>query len=176
MDLPELTGRVVRLRPMTEADRERILEIRRTEEVARRWRGDDLDREFTEELADDDVHQFVIEAAPGDVVGMIQFAEEEDPEYRHASIDIFVDPAVHRRGYASDAIRTLADHLFDERAHHRLVIDPAADNAAAIACYAGVGFQPVGVMRSYERNADGSWSDGLLMDMLRADRDTVRQG
>ena len=170
MDLPELTGRVVRLRPMTERDRARIIEIRRTAEVARRWRGDDLDREFTEDLAEDDVHQFVIEAA-GNVVGMIQFAEEEDRDYRHASIDIFVDPAVHRRGFASDAIRTLADHLFDGRSHHRLVIDPAADNAAAIACYASVGFQPVGVMRSYERNADGSWSDGLLMDMLRTDRD-----
>ena len=37
------------------------------------------------------------------------------------------------------------------------------DNEAAIACYAGVGFRTVGVMRSYERQADGSWADGLLM-------------
>jgi hypothetical protein len=25
-------------------------------------------------------------------------------------------------------------------------------------------------MRSYERSADGSWSDGLLMDMIDTDR------
>jgi aminoglycoside 6'-N-acetyltransferase len=165
-----LQGRSVRLRPLTGADRTRIVAIRRAPEVARWWRGEDLDGEFAAGLEDEDVHQFAIEAAGGDVVGMIQFSEEPDPEYRHASIDIFVDPAAHRRGYATDAIRTLARHLFDDRSHHRLVIDPAADNDAAIACYAGVGFRPVGVMRAYERRADGSWSDGLLMDMLRSDQ------
>ena len=50
--------------------------------------------------------------------------------------------------------------------HHRLVIDPAADNAAAIRCYSKVGFRPVGVMRKYERGVDGTWHDGLLMDLL----------
>jgi aminoglycoside 6'-N-acetyltransferase len=69
-------------------------------------------------------------------------------------------------------VRTLARHLIEERGHHRLVIDPAADNAAAIACYAKVGFRSVGVMRRYERDrgpggvrTDG-WHDGLLMDLL----------
>ncbi len=47
------------------------------------------------------------------------------------------------------------------------VIDPAADNQPAIRCYTAVGFRPVGIMRRYERNADGSgWHDGLLMDLL----------
>jgi aminoglycoside 6'-N-acetyltransferase len=170
MDLPMLRGERVELRPLADADRERIIEIRSTEEVARRWRGDDLDEEFTEDLADEELHQFAIETRDGQVVGVVQFSEEEDPDYRHASIDIFIDPAVHRRGFAADSIATLANYLFDRRGHHRLVIDPAADNEAAIACYATVGFKPVGVMRSYERSADGSWSDGLLMDMLHADR------
>lgn len=170
MDLPTLRGKRVQLRPLAAADRERIIEIRSTEEVAQRWRGDDLHEEFTEDLADEELHQFAIETADGHVVGMIQFSEEEDPDYRHASVDIFIDPAAHRRGFAADSIATLANYLFDRRGHHRLVIDPAADNGAAIACYAMVGFKPVGVMRSYERSADGSWSDGLLMDMLDADR------
>ena len=100
----------------------------------------------------------------------IQFAEETDPEYRSASIDVYVDPAHHRRGYASDAIRTLVDHLFHQLGHHRLTIDPAADNAAAIACYTKVGFRPVGIMRQHERQADGTWADALLMDMLPSDR------
>lgn len=165
-----MRGRQVALRPVTDADRERIIEIRSTEEVARRWRGDDLADAFFEDLADEELHQFAIETADGNVVGMIQFSEEEDADYRHASIDIFIDPAAHRRGFASDAIATLANYLFDHRGHHRLVIDPAADNEAAISCYTKVGFRPVGVMRSYERNEDGSWSDGLLMDMLHTDR------
>jgi aminoglycoside 6'-N-acetyltransferase len=47
-----------------------------------------------------------------------------------------------------------------------LVIDPAADNTAAIACYRKVGFRSVGVMRKYELSADGTWHDGLLMELL----------
>lgn len=144
--------------------------IRRADSVARRWRGVDLDAEFTDGLEDDELHQYAIETPDGQVVGMVQFSEAEDPDYRHASIDIFVDPAMHRRGFAFDAIRTLADYLFDQRSHHRLVMDPAADNEPAIACYTKVGFQVVGVMRSYERQADGTWADGLLMEMVLTDR------
>ncbi len=73
---------------------------------------------------------------------------------------------MHGRGIGSDAVRTLARHLIVDRGHHRLVIDPAADNAAAIRCYSKVGFKPVGVMRRYERGDDGAWHDGLLMDLL----------
>lgn len=106
----------------------------------------------------------------GGVVGMVQFAEERDPDYRHASIDIFLDPAIHGRGICTDAVRTLATHLITDRGHHRLVIDPAADNHAAIGCYQKVGFRPVGIMRQYERDAGGTgWHDGLLMDLLAED-------
>lgn len=53
------------------------------------------------------------------------------------------------------------------RGHHRLTIDPACGNAGAIRAYEAVGFRPVGTMRRYERGADGSWHDNLLMDLLR---------
>jgi hypothetical protein len=57
-----------------------------------------------------------------------------------------------------------------DRGHHRLVIDPAADNEPAIRCHAAVGFRPVGIMRRYEHDADGTgWHDGLLMDLLAED-------
>jgi len=101
------------------------------------------------------------------VVGMVQYDEEDEPAYRHAWIDVFVDPGAHGRGLGRDAVGTLARHLVHDRGHHRLTIDPAADNQAAIRCYASVGFRPVGVMRRYERDADGAgWHDCLLMDLL----------
>jgi aminoglycoside 6'-N-acetyltransferase len=46
-------------------------------------------------------------------------------------------------------VRTLARYLIDERGHHRLTIDPAADNAAAVRTYEKVGFRAVGLMREY---------------------------
>src|SRR5262249_51486378 len=116
-------------------------------------------------LADPEATLFAIEV-DGRVVGAIQYSEETEPDYRHAGIDIYLDPAAHGRGLGSDAVRTLARHLVVDRGHHRLTIDPAADNEAAIRAYAKAGFRPVGVMRQYERGADGSWHDGLLMDLL----------
>ena len=118
-----------------------------------------------EDLDEDGTETFVIEHE-GKVAGAIQWHAEDEPDYRHAGIDIYLDPALHGRGLGADAIRTLARHLIDDQRHHRLVIDPAADNAAAIACYTKVGFRPVGVMRNYERGLDGTWHDELLMDLL----------
>ncbi len=98
---------------------------------------------------------------------MVQYGEEHEPDYRHASIDIFIGPAVHGRGVGRDAVATLARHLVHDRGHHRIVIDPAADNGPAIRCYAAVGFRAVGVMHRYGRDAGGGgWHDAVLMDLM----------
>ena len=161
-----LAGALVSLRPATADDVPALAAIRATPEVYRWWRGvGDMASEVAEDLADDEAHAFVVEHE-GRVVGAIQWSAEDEPDYRHASIDIYLDPAVHGRGVGSDAVRTLARHLLTEQGFHRLVIDPAAANAAAIRCYSKVGFRPVGIMRQYERGSDGTWHDGMLMDLL----------
>jgi aminoglycoside 6'-N-acetyltransferase len=161
-----LHGALVRLRPPTRDDLADLAQIRRTPQVYERWRGgDDLVAAVEEDLAEPGSTPYVIEF-DGRVAGWIQWQAEDEPDYRHANIDIYVDPAVHGRGVGTDAVRTLARHLLVEHGHHRLVIDPAADNVAAIRSYAKAGFRPVGIMRRYERGADGSWHDGLLMDLL----------
>jgi len=161
-----LRGARVILRPAGLADIPELARIRATPEVMRWWRGgDDMAAAVAEDLAEEGTETLVIEHE-GRVAGAIQWHAEEEPDYRHAGIDIYLDPTLHGRGLGTDAVRTLAGHLIADRGHHRLVIDPAADNAAAIRCYAKVGFQPVGVMRRYERGLDGTWHDGLLMDLL----------
>jgi aminoglycoside 6'-N-acetyltransferase len=161
-----LQGDRVSLRVATRDDIARLAEIRATPEVYRWWRGDgDMTSEVAADLDDADAQTMVVEV-DGQVAGAIQWSAENEPDYRHASMDIYLDPAVHGRGLGSDAVRTLARHLVRDLGFHRLVIDPAADNAAAIACYSKVGFRPVGIMRRYERGSDGTWHDGLLMDLL----------
>jgi aminoglycoside 6'-N-acetyltransferase len=161
-----LRGSQVRLRPPGPADLPRLVEIRQTPEVLARWRGgDDLVAAVEDDLTGEDVVGHVIEL--GDqVVGWIQWGAEEDPDYRHANMDIYIHPDVHGRGIGTDAVRTLARHLIDDHGFHRITIDPAADNEAAIRCYAKVGFQPVGILREAERGSDGTWHDCLLMDLL----------
>ncbi|OEV03390.1 GNAT family N-acetyltransferase [Streptomyces oceani] len=163
----KLRGAVTTLRPATADDVPALVAIRSTPEVYARWRGrGDLTAELTEDLMDPEVTIYAVECDDRVVAGAIQWSAQEEPDYRHASIDIFLDPAVHGRGVGTDAVRTLARHLIDEHGHHRLTIDPAADNLAAIRCYAKVGFREVGIMRRYERGPDGGWQDGLLMDLL----------
>jgi aminoglycoside 6'-N-acetyltransferase len=161
-----LCGDSLTLRATAEADIPELARIRAAPEVYERWRGGtDLAAEISRDLVDPEIHSLAIEYE-GRVIGEIQWHAEEEPDYRHASIDIYLDPAKHGRGLGTDAVRTLARHLIDDHAHHRITIDPAADNTAAIRCYAKVGFRPVGVMRQYERGVDGTWHDNLLMDLL----------
>lgn len=148
-----------------------LVAIRAAPEVRRWWRGDDLERDTLDSFAEEGLHRMVVEVddhGERRVIGAIQWTEEE-PEYRHAGVDMFLDPAQHNRGFGSDAVRTLCRHLFDVEGHHRITIDPAADNHAAIRCYQKVGFQKVGIMRQYERGTDGTFHDGLLMDLLKDD-------
>jgi RimJ/RimL family protein N-acetyltransferase len=140
-----------------------IRAIRATPQVARRW-PDDEGFPLTDEP--DAVRYVVLLGDDPQPRGLVQYGEDDTPDYRHASIDIFLDPEVHGHGYGREVVAVLAAHLVDDRGHHRITIDPAADNAAAIACYAAVGFRPVGIMRRYERGPDGTFHDGLLMDLL----------
>ena len=160
-----LEGKRVRLRPVRPQDRDQLNDLFNDPEVLRWWGDaseslDDALNPSPEEVG------FIIESA-GEFAGFIQYAEETEPMYRHAGIDIALREGWRSRGIGADAVRTLARHLFEVRGHHRLTIDPAADNARAIRSYERVGFRPVGTMRRYERGLDGTWHDGLLMDLLK---------
>jgi len=164
--VPTLVGSSIELRPAGRQDIDDLVPIRRAPEVFRWWRGgDDLHRSIEQDLDEEGSTPYVIEL-DGKVVGWIQWSSEEEPDYRYASIDLYLDAAVHGRGLGADAVRTLARHLITEHGFRRLEIDPAADNERAIRCYANVGFRPVGIRRQSERGVDGSWHDVLLMDLL----------
>jgi aminoglycoside 6'-N-acetyltransferase len=160
-----IAGQTVVLRPTTAEHLPVFLEILRHPDIARWWGGYDLERVRRELLGP---HGYAIELA-GEVVGLIIYREESDPDHRHAAMDLALHPDHHGQGLGCDAMRAMARFLFSSKDHHRVVIDPAAHNERAIRSCARAGFRPVGVMRSYERSADGRWHDGLLMDLLRED-------
>jgi aminoglycoside 6'-N-acetyltransferase len=153
------------LRPLSADDVPAIAAIQAEPGVAARWGEPDMAELQSKAAGTDEVTAFAI-VVDGETVGLIQYHEEDDPMYRHAGIDLFLSEHVHGQGLGTDAVRTLARHLVVDRGHHRLTIDPAADNAAAIRAYEKAGFRPVGVMRQYERLPGGDWHDGLLMDLL----------
>jgi aminoglycoside 6'-N-acetyltransferase len=161
---PVLRGEQVTLRPLEESDVELLAEAIAADEAAAPWWGTDPDK-IRRWLTEDRSASLAIDI--GDtLVGAIQYHEETDPDYRFAGIDIAVLAPYAGRGLGPDALRTLARHLFEVRGHHRIIIDPSAKNHRAIRAYEKVGFRPVGIMRRYERDPDGEWRDGLLMEML----------
>jgi aminoglycoside 6'-N-acetyltransferase len=159
-----IVGDRVVVRAASDADVPAILEVMRCPGVRAWWWDFDLDQPG-EVLRDPDICPLVIEH-DRHVIGYMQFSEDESLQYHHAGIDLSLHDDHQGLGYGSDAVRTLARHLFTTRGHHRLTIDPALRNERAIRCYEKVGFRRVGVMRQYERSADGVWHDGLLMDLL----------
>ena len=153
------------LRPIAEADAAALRRIHRTPEVARWWDGPDADFPWDEPESD----RWTIEV-DGAVAGLIQCWEESEPRYRHAGIDLFLDPALHGRGLGTAAVARLVRHLIDDRGHHRITIDPAVDNAAAIRAYEKAGFRRVVVLPRSERDVDGAgWHDSLLMELVVGD-------
>jgi len=165
-ELPVLRGARVVLRPVRDDDLAPLLAMLGEPDVARwfgRWDAARVRRDLL--APQDDEVVLAIEVADA-VAGVLMVGEEEEPDYRCVSIDLALDAAHQGRGLGPEALRLVIEHMIEARGHHRFTIDPAADNERAIRAYAAVGFRPVGVMRQYEQAPDGTWRDGLLMDLL----------
>ncbi len=163
---PVLVGAIVELHRVAPSDLDALLELWASDEtVLERWPTWNRE-EVAAVLAGADGMAGWWIVLDDERVGFIQHYQELDHEYLHAGMDIFLVAAAQGRGAGTDAVRTLARHLVRDLGHHRLIIDPAADNARAIRCYEKVGFRPVGIMREYEQGPDGTFHDALLMDLL----------
>ena len=166
----ELVGRSVVLVPVRSEHVDALVRIIDEPSVAAWWT--DTETWFRAGLLEQDPDETafaILTPARDEVIGFIQATEELEPGYRHAGVDLFVATAHQGRGVGPEAIRLVVRWLIDERAHHRVTIDPAVANVRAIRAYEKVGFRRVGVLRQYERGHDGSWHDGLLMDLLASE-------
>jgi aminoglycoside 6'-N-acetyltransferase len=164
-DLPTLTGERLTLRPVRDEDAEALAAMLAEPDVAHFWGRHDLAR-VREELSDPQETMVIV--VDGDVVGLVLVDEETDPMYRAVGLDISLVTRLHGQRYGREALRLVIRHFLDQ-GHHRFTIDPRADNQRAIRAYAAVGFKPVGILRDYERDADGELHDGLLMDLVAAE-------
>jgi aminoglycoside 6'-N-acetyltransferase len=160
-----MDGLKVHLRPAGPSDEATFLALLTDPTVDQWWQASDPAADAREKATQNEIAVWAIEVGR-EVVGLIQADEETDAMYRHASIDIVLASRAQDRGLGSDAVRTVARWLIDARGHHRITIDPAVHNERAIRAYSRVGFRPVGILRQYEGRRDGTWHDGLLMDLL----------
>jgi aminoglycoside 6'-N-acetyltransferase len=161
--MSELHGERVVLRPTGPADVEPLRAIRRKPEVMDRWGAVEDDFPLGDEPT---ATRFTI-LVDGEPAGMIQFTEEKEPDYRHAEVDIFLDPGHHNRGLGTEAMSTLARHLIEDRGHHRLTLSTAVDNAQAMRSYEKAGFRRIGIAHAAARDPrTGDWADELMMELV----------
>jgi aminoglycoside 6'-N-acetyltransferase len=163
MSLPALHGQRVTLRPIADVDLDALAAIIREPGVAEWWGEAAEPERLREDLRM--AAAWAIEV-DGELAGWLGVTEETEPEYPSVGLDISLSRRFQGRGLGPDALRAAIRWFADERGHHRFTIDPAAHNERAIKAYKAVGFKPVGVLRRYERGPDGSFHDGLLMDLL----------
>jgi aminoglycoside 6'-N-acetyltransferase len=162
---PVLTGERMTLRPVIAADASPLLGILGEPEVSRWWVG------YTPERVRDEIiesgHALVMEI-DGRCAGAIFLYPNEDPEYRHVVIHLFLGAEWYGHRYGAEALAIVIAHL-QTLGHHRFTLDPNVNNKPAIRSYERLGFKSVGILREYQLRPDGTHEDGLLMDLVLSD-------
>jgi aminoglycoside 6'-N-acetyltransferase len=164
----DLDTQRVALRAVVADDLPDLARIRSTVEVARWWQArtaEELQYEWVRGMDEGEAHWTVW--IDGHRAGFVQAYEEPDPDYRHAGLDLYLDPSVHGQHYGREIVERVVRHLLHDVGHHRVIIDPTLANEPAVRCYEAVGFKRVGAMRQYWfDHVEQCWADGLLMDIV----------
>ncbi|WP_194283001.1 GNAT family N-acetyltransferase [Saccharothrix syringae] len=162
----------VLLRPFAEGDAPVFAAYRSDPDVAR-YQGWDAPfslaqaEEFVREVAALDVDepgwfQFAVEVG-GELVGDV--GVNLHPNRMQAEIGYTLAPAHQGRGYATEAVRRVLEHLFDERGLYRVGAECDARNERSARLLTRLGFRQEG-HRVRSTWIKGEWTDDLLFGLL----------
>jgi aminoglycoside 6'-N-acetyltransferase len=155
----------MRLRPPTANDAGALAAILIEPEVARWWVGYAADRVQSEIIDSGDA---VVMEISGDIAGALYLLPNDDPEYRHVVIHLFLGSEWRGKRFGAEAL-VIAIGYLATLGHHRFTLNPHVDNLPAIRSYERLGFRRVGVLREYQLRPNGVWEDGLLLDLVLSD-------
>ena len=109
--------------------------------------------------------RLIVETHGGRALGALDLFEI-DPLHRRAGVGILIHRTEDRgEGYAKDALRILIDYARTTLGLHQLWCGIETDNAASLALFRGVGFEPVGVKRDWNRSPEG-WKDEATFQLI----------
>jgi len=93
--------------------------------------------------------QFAVLDEGGELIGMISYYNWS-PERGTVELGVYIgERSLWDRGYGTEAVRTLLDHLFQTTGLRAMYLNTYATNARARASYRKIGFETVGTMRKY---------------------------
>ena len=169
-----LTGKLVRLRPIEVADRDRFYTWINDAEVARFLEA----RHFYSMAQEEDfVRAATMQTRPPEVKLAIETLDDSrhigslnlhaiHSEDRKATLGIMIgDKTCWDHGYGTDAIVTMLRYGFEELNLNRIDLTVDERNGRGIACYRKCGFIEEGRLRQH-RFAAGSYHDTVVMAVL----------
>ena len=93
--------------------------------------------------------QFAILKEDSELIGMVSYYNWT-PERGQAELGVYIgERGLWDRGYGTEAIRTLLDHLYQTTRLRAMYLNTYATNERARASYNKIGFETVGAMRKY---------------------------
>lgn len=111
--------------------------------------------------------QYAVElAAAGTHIGDVGVNLNDN--LRQAEIGYTIAPEQQGRGYATEAVRALLDHLFRMRGLHKVSAECDARNVASARVLERLGFTREGLLRGHTWIKD-EWTDDLIYGLLEAD-------
>ncbi|MFD6423669.1 GNAT family N-acetyltransferase [Streptomyces sp. NPDC060198] len=178
---PVLVGEKALLRPFSEADTPRMIEILQDPEVVRFTF--EPSTELTPELLrswygsrnarDDRLDLAVTDRATGELVGEVVLYEWS-PAERSCSFRTLIAAGGRGRGLGTEATRLIVEHAFESLGLLRVSLEVYSTNHRALRVYQKVGFQVVGA-RPRAQLREGVWNDETLM-AVTADEWSVHRG
>ncbi|MGH4008965.1 MAG: GNAT family N-acetyltransferase [Pseudonocardiaceae bacterium] len=169
-------GELVTLRPMEPSDAEALWRWNHDPDVMR-WMDDGYAQPLTQ------VKKWM-EERPRNTYGDVLFGIEvltdaqlislvrlrdAEPETGCAKLDIYLgEKESWRRGYATDAMRTICRYGFEKMRLHKITLSVVTENHAAHHVYQKVGFVDEGRLRQVFRR-DGQWYDMFTMGLLEGE-------
>ena len=109
--------------------------------------------------------RLVIESLEGDAVGAVDLFEF-DPLNRRAGVGIIVAPPYRKRGYALDALQTLAQYAGNVLHMHQLWCSIGADNEASLALFKRAGYAECGRRKEWLLTQTGAIDEVLMQKIL----------
>ncbi|HVO18469.1 MAG TPA: GNAT family protein [Anaeromyxobacter sp.] len=168
-------GRKVELRPLTQADAPRLVELLGDPEVNRNLRvrapvSLAVEREFIAALSRT-TDQLVLGIAARDdgrLLGVAGLHQLADPA-RQAELGLFLGgPSEWGKGFGTEATWLLCQHGFEALGLNRIWLHVYADNLRGLRAYERVGFRREGVLRQGAVR-DGRHVDVVSMGILRSE-------
>ncbi len=165
----EFNGTMVRVRPLAVTDLAAMVQWNRDAELQTFVDCDlpvtlqELKRWYQQNVPGRQYQIFAIETLDGELIGDMEL-DHICWNKREAELRIRIgDRRYWGKGYGSDAIHMVLDHIFSEREFNRIYLRVYEFNQRAIRCYLKNGFRQIGILQ----RQDADWKNIILMEITR---------